>query len=471
MSDAVKTRFAPSPTGRIHLGNVRTALFNVLLARKHRSTFLLRIEDTDQERSKPEFQEALQRDLHWLGLDWQEGPEMGGPHEPYNQSQRGEIYAQYYQQLIDQGLAYDCYCSETELKLVRKSQLASGQPPRYAGTCARLNEEEQAKKAATGVQPSLRFRVPKDTLIEFEDAVRGPQKFKSDDIGDFIIRRSDGTPAFFFTNAIDDALMGVTHVMRGEDHITNTPRQLMLLEALGLPIPAYGHISLIVGEDGAPLSKRNGSMSVDELKERGFLPIAVNNHLARLGHKYEEDGFMDDVALGAGFDISRCGKAPARHDESQLMHWQKEAVSHLSDDELVSWLSDYDVADQLPQDVSLTEFVSLVRENVIMPEDAAVWAKQYFVADVFSEQAIDALKEAGAEFIACAERLLADADEFKPYAQAVSAELGVKGKQLFMPLRAIFSGDTHGPEMAKVFSVVNKSYLSNKIAAAKKVVS
>ena len=207
---SVKTRFAPSPTGEMHLGNLRTALFNALYARREQGVFLLRIENTDAERSKPEFEQALMDDLRWLGLDWQEGPEAGGSHGPYHQSARAETYDRYYQALEAGGGCYPCFCGETQLKLARKAQRAAGQPPRYAGTCAHLSEQEVAQKLAAGGRPTLRFRVPRGQQVEFDDEVRGPQRFNSDEIGDFIIRRSDGTPAFFFTNAIDDALMGVT---------------------------------------------------------------------------------------------------------------------------------------------------------------------------------------------------------------------------------------------------------------------
>lgn len=278
----VKTRFAPSPTGLLHLGNVRTALFNALYARHGGGVFLLRIEDTDLERSRGEYILSLMEDMHWLGLDWQEGPEADDTHGPYAQSQRGEIYRRYFDELEEQGLAYPCFCSQRELELSRKTQLASGRPPRYAGTCAHLTAEERQKRLDKGIQPTLRFRVENGAVVQFNDLVRGPQAFPTDDIGDFVIRRAEGSAAFFFSNAIDDALMDVTHVLRGEDHLTNTPRQILLQQALGLATPHYGHISMIVGADGAPLSKRTGSRSVRELREAGYLPLAVVNYLARL---------------------------------------------------------------------------------------------------------------------------------------------------------------------------------------------
>lgn len=452
----VKTRFAPSPTGLVHLGNLRTALFNVLQAKGREGVFLLRIEDTDQERSKAEFVDALKEDLQWLGLDWQEGPDIGGEHAPYAQSARNEVYEQYYQRLIDAGLAYPCFCSEKELKLVRKSQLSAGQPPRYPGTCARLSAEEVAAKRESGILPTLRFRVPKGQVIEFDDIVRGKQRYQSDDIGDFIIRRSDGSPAFFFTNAVDDALMQVSHVLRGEDHITNTPRQLMLLDALGLSAPNYGHISLIVGDDGSPLSKRNGSMSVRELREKGYLPAAVNNHLARLGHAYAEDpGFLSLDDLSKQFDLSHLGKAPARHDHQQLMHWQQEAVLHADSDELCAWLDNVDALAGVPASVAKADFIAAIRDNIRMPEDAIAWAERLFAPLALDEDAQSTLKAAEAELFTQALALMDEhGADFSRLAKAAGKAAGVKGKKLFMPLRVALTGQHRGPEIPRVFPLI-----------------
>ncbi len=335
---SVKTRFAPSPTGYLHLGNVRTALFNALLARRWGGRFLLRIEDTDPERSRPEYVAALLEDLRWLGLDWREGPQIGGPHEPYAQSARGAIYAQYYQQLADSKRAYPCFCTPAELALSRKAQLTVGRPPRYAGVCARLSEAERQARLERDPRPTLRFRVPAGRMVEFTDLVRGPQRFASDDIGDFVIRRADGTPQFFFANAVDDALMEITHVLRGEDHLANTPRQLLVLEALALPAPRYGHLALIVGADGGPLSKRAGDLSVRELRAAGYLSEALLNYLARLGHSYERDVWMEPAELAAGFALEHLGRAPARYDESQLLRWQAEAVQRAIPERLWAWM-------------------------------------------------------------------------------------------------------------------------------------
>jgi len=465
----VKTRFAPSPTGEMHPGNLRTALFSCLYARGHDGVFLLRIEDTDAGRSRSEHTRALMQELHWLGLEWQEGPDAGGDRGPYYQSQRLALYEQYYRALESAAATYPCFCSDTQLKLGRKAQLAAGRPPRYPGTCARLTAQEVEQKLADGGKPTLRFRVPAAGQVVFEDLVRGTQRFDSDDIGDFIVRRSDGTPAFFFSNAIDDALMGVTHVLRGEDHLTNTPRQLLILQALGLGAPAYGHLSLLVGEDGSPLSKRHGSRSVRQLREAGYLPGAILNYLARLGHRYSEDQYADLGQLAAGFDLKRLGKAPARYDESQLRYWQKEAVAAASSDELLAWFRQSGAAQQSVEcsDARLASLLEVVRDNVEMPADIARWLARLCGEAVAGKAERELLAAAGSGFFAAALAALDAAPAgFREFASAVGAQTGTRGKALFMPLRVALSGVTHGPEMARVWDWLGPAECRRRLQAA-----
>jgi glutamyl-tRNA synthetase len=478
-----KTRFAPSPTGELHLGNLRTALFNALLARRVGGVFVLRIEDTDAERSRVEYARALQADLRWLGLDWQEGPDAGGAAAPYLQSQRAGVYAGYFHALEEGGHAYPCFCTPQELSVARKVQQAAGRPPRYPGTCARLTPEQRAQKTAQGLLPTLRFRVPAEREISFEDTVRGRQSFRSDDIGDFVIRRADGSAAFFFSNAVDDALMGIAQVLRGEDHLANTPRQLLLLEALGLPAPAYGHIALIVGEDGSPLSKRHGSRSIRELREEGILPPALINHLARVGHTYDSDAFMTLEELSAQFDTARLGRAPARHDGAQLLHWQKEAVARASDAELWAWMSartyqdGQDLRDWVPAGAEVA-FVHTVRDNILLPLDAWLWAGNlYAPAAAFDPDARQVIHETGAEFFRLAQTVLAEAGtDFKVFTRALGIASGRKGRELFMPLRAALSGQLldperggiwrNGPELGRIWALLGESRVRERLAAA-----
>ncbi len=442
----VITRFAPSPTGSLHLGNARTALFSHLWARKSGGKFILRIEDTDLERSQDRFREQLMADMRWLGLDWDEGPDVGGPSGPYCQAQRGEFYRSLYQQLSARELAYPCYCTAEDLELSRKLQRMSGKPPRYAGTCRALTAAQRAEREARGLRPTLRFAVPSDRMIEFTDAVHGIQRFASNDIGDFIIRREDGTPAFFFCNAADDSAMGVTQVLRGDDHLTNTPRQIMLLNALGMPIPAYGHVGLLTGEDGAPLSKRHGSTSVHEFRERGFLTSAVLNQLFRLGHASDVDGWLSAAEMPKHFRPQHLGRAPAHFEVSQLMHWQKESLARLSSEDFRAWLG---------ADDSL-EFINLVRHNVVLPADAAPWRAvvRGDLAPLGAEER-RVIAAAGAAFFAeAADAFEKSNGDLKVLTQLVKERTGRKGPELFMPLRVALTGQVHGPELAQLLKLM-----------------
>ena len=449
-----KSRFAPSPTGLLHLGNVRTALFNYLAARHAQGVLLLRIEDTDAMRGHEKYAVALEQDLRWLGLEWQEGPGQGGKHAPYAQSQRGAIYARYFDQLESSGCAYPCFCSEHELEIARKTAIAAGRPPRYSGRCFRLKSEEVAARRAEGRPATLRFHVADGKTVEFDDQVRGRQTFATSDIGDFIIRRSDGTPAFFFCNAIDDAVMDVSLVLRGEDHLTNTPRQILLLQTLGLPVPTYAHIALVVGSDGAPLSKRTGSRSVQELREQGFLPLAVNNYLARLGHTYESNALLDLTGLADAFDPARLHKAPARFDEAQLLHWQREAVRAAAVTTLWDWMEA--AVGSLVPEVERTAFVEAVRGNIVFPPDARHWAQAIYddLLDL-NHAAHEAARTAGEEFYDIARRALEKhGTDFKALSQMVKQDTGLAGKALFQPLRAVLTGELDGPEMAKLLPLI-----------------
>lgn len=450
----VKTRFAPSPTGHIHLGNARTALFSLLLARRHDGVFLLRMEDTDGERSHEQFIQSIQTDLHWLGLEWQEGEGQGGAHAPYRQSQRGEIYREYFTRLEQAGTVYPCFCTPQELVISRKACLNAGRPPRYSGKCAQLGREERERLLEQEIDHTLRFRVPAGRSVEFDDLVRGLQCYRTDEIGDFIIRRADGTPAFFFSNALDDALMGVTHVVRGEDHLTNTPRQLLLLEALRLPPPRYAHISLITGSDSSPLSKRHGSLSIAALREAGFLPGAVINFLARLGHYYGHDRFLDLQQLAEQFDTGRLSRSPASHDDARLLYWQGEAVRHADSDELWSWAGPQ-VHAIVPEDEA-REFVTAVRNNVQMPQDMLEWARViYQELPELGREELEIVQGADGDFFRHAlEALVLHGTDFRVLAGEVKRRSGVKGKALFMPLRVALTGRVFGPEMGGLLPLI-----------------
>lgn len=464
-SNDVVTRFAPSPSGELHLGNARTALFNALLARRDGGRFLLRVEDTDAGRTTEAHVDALMRDLQWLGLPWNEGPDIGGPHAPYRQSERGSIYEASYAALAAAGRVYPCFCSANELELSRRAQLAAGKPPRYAGTCRNLTAEQRAARAASGVAPTLRFSVPSNEAIEFIDLVHGPQSFASHDIGDFIVRRADGSAAFFFCNAVDDAAMGVTCVIRGEDHLTNTPRQLLILSALTLAAPRYGHVSLIVGADGAPLSKRHGATSVRELRERGYAPEAVTNHLFRLGHSTPDNSVLDADAMARAFDEKHLGRAPARFEEEQLRVWQKTVVAAWPAERAAEWL-----AGAVPAEVdaqSRKTFIEAVRPNVVLPADAIEWSRVVFgAAPVLEGAALEAVREAGDAFFAAAAAAAAASaagNDWKTIVDAARTASGRKGPALFKPLRFALTGLDHGPELAPLLRAMPREQIYERL--------
>lgn len=448
------------------MGNARTALFNALYARGHDGVFLLRIEDTDEARSKDEFTQALMQDLHWLELDWQEGPEVGGSHGPYWQSQRQSIYDEYYLQLQNKGLVYPCFCSEETLALTRKVQMASGQPPRYPGTCLSLSPAMIEERLAAGEKPVLRFHIPKDVTIEFEDLVKGPQVFKSKDIGDFILRRQDGTSPFMYCNAIDDALMGVTHVVRGEDHLTNTPRQILILKALELPIPTYGHISLIMGSDNTPLSKRNGSRNIQQLRDMGFLASALQNYMARLGHYYADNAFLTLDQLAEQFEFKHLNTSPAKYNEEQLMYWQKEAVARLSDAAFADWVRPV-IADSVPQEKQ-TAFLTIIRPQVIFPQDAKEWALRLFAKEgELEDEHLMILQTAGQDFFTQAAEIWSKGPaDFKIFTTELQQASGLKGKQLFQPLRVAMTGALHGPEFNHLVELLGNDLIKQRFLHA-----
>ena len=482
----MRTRFAPSPTGLMHFGNCRTALFSYLLAKYHKSEFVLRIEDTDKERSKEEYSVALCRDLKELGIEWDLGPAGDrNTHNEYYQSQRSDIYDEYYNKLLEQGLAYPCFCSENELKLTRKRQLAAGEAPRYSGTCRSLSKEEQDKRIAAGEKPALRLKVSYDDVIEFEDMVRGKQKFYGKHLGDFVIRKSDGGPSFMFANALDDALMDITHVVRGEDHLSNTPRQILVLRAVGLinKKPHYAHISLIVGDDGAPLSKRNGSRSIREMLDEGYLPNALLNYMARLGCKYEVDHLLTINGLSEGFAKERLARAAAKYDIHQLNHWQRNAVAELNDKKIFSWL-EYITEEYTPKKQYFTkllekypqskqyEFIKLIKYDITLPKDIVNWVYIIYEEPKWDEKAIDEMKDAGKDFFTTASSIISvdkkkdDMISWNDMLDVLTKESGKGGRKLFMPLRLALTGKNKGPALDEVYHLLGKEETCRRLHKA-----
>jgi nondiscriminating glutamyl-tRNA synthetase len=459
----IRTRFAPSPTGSLHLGNVRTALFNFLFTRRQGGSFLLRSEDTDRERSHEPFLDQLMADLRWLGLDWDHGPDVGGPDGPYRQSEREDIYRSHVDRLLDEDRVYPCWCTVGELAMHRKARLAAGKPPIYDRDWGRFTDKEIDRRRGAGQKPALRFRVPDQSTIGFSDLVRGEQVFRLNTIGDFIIQRSDGSPSFFYGNALDDALMGITHVLRGEDHLSNTPRQLLLLEALDLPIPNYGHLPLLVDSHGSPLSKRKGAVSLAELNKAGLLPGAVNNYVARLGHAFESGDLMSIEQLADHFDIGKVGRTPARYDPVQLEHWQHLALISCTHQEISEWAGNQSLSD-VPDDIR-ERFVELVRANVSRPEELSQWAVRLFGQEFeYSKAVQDELQAVNPGlFHAAADALDGGATNLREVAQAVTAATGLRGRNLFRPLRLALTGTPDGPELGPTIEIMPSDILRRRV--------
>ncbi len=452
----MKTRFAPSPSGYLHLGNARTALFNALFASAAEGgIFLLRIEDTDAERSVAAYRDAILEDLHWLGVHWQQGfgAEDEGSEVSYTQAGRGTLYAEHLSHLERDGHAYPCFCSPETLAHQRAAQRAAGKPPRYAGTCRDLDVGEVESRLARGEVPALRFRVEQAARPGFDDLVRGPQAFRGADIGDFIIRRADGGPAFFFCNAVDDALMGVSHVLRGEDHLSNTPRQLLLLQALNFPAPSYGHLPLLLGEGGKPLSKRLGDVSLRALREQGYLPQAILNYLARLGHAFTDNALLSFDELAAAFQIDRVASAPAHYDPAQLAHWQKLALTEVAEDILWAWMGKGTHA-RVPEGLEM-QFVEAIRGNIRFPHEALDWADRLFATSMErNDEAMEIIRGSGTDYFQTAAALLSEELEFKAFLGRIKEATGCRGKALFQPLRAGLTGCLVGPELGPLLALL-----------------
>jgi len=469
MEPAVVTRFAPSPTGALHPGNARTALFSFLFARSRGGRFLLRVEDTDRERGSDEFVAAQLADLEWLGIGWDAGPGRDDGRGPYRQSERGALYAKLFDRLEGEGHAYPCYCTPAELEVARRTQQAAGEPPRYAGTCRGLDPAARAERATAGREAALRFAIPGPGTIRFDDLVRGPQAVEAASIGDFVVRRADGSAVFFFCNAVDDALMGVTEVLRGDDHLSNTPRQLLVLRALGLEAPRYGHLPLLLDAGGAPQSKRRGSVTLGELRSRGYLAAAVGNLLLRLGHHGAPDEWIDPGEFPRHFHADRLGRAPAHFDEAQLDHWQREAVRRLDAVAAARWL-----ASEFPADWSADRramIANLLMGNLLLPRDARDWlAVLGGTLPPLAPDAAQAIAEAGPEFFDAALASYSETGaDLRTLAERLKSRTGRKGAALYMPLRFALTGRHDGPELATLLAAIPQALVRDRLASASRM--
>jgi glutamyl-tRNA synthetase len=455
----------------MHVGNARTALFNYLFAKHHGGTFVLRIEDTDLERHSEEAVNVIYEALKWMGIEWDEGPDKGGPYGPYRQSERFEIYRKFVEELKKKGLVYECYCTPEELDAMRKEQLARGEPPRYTGKCRHLTEEEKEKLRAEGRKPVLRFKVPQDRVVRFKDLIKGEIEISARQLGgDFVIVRSNGVPVYNFVVVIDDALMKITHVIRGEDHISNTPKQILLYEALGFEVPQFAHLPMILGPDRSKLSKRHGSTSVKEFREKGYLPEAFTNFLALLGW-YPKDGkeILSMEELIERFDLRDVNSAPAVFDTTKLNWMNQVYIRNYPLDKLTELLIPYleragFKVDNYPRQW-LERVVEVTREYFTLLSDAPKYmevflnddftvepeAKEFVLQEPKRLEVIEKFKE-----LLSSVREELTQESFKKLVKQVGKELGVKGKNLFMPIRIALTGKMSGVELPVLVELLGR---------------
>ncbi|AWE09114.1 glutamate--tRNA ligase [Lysinibacillus sp. 2017] len=475
MTKPVRVRYAPSPTGFLHIGGARTALFNYLYAKHHNGTFVVRIEDTDIERNV-EGGEASQLDnLRWLGIIPDESIDIGGPYAPYRQMERLDIYKEHAEKMLEQGHAYKCFCSSEELEASREAQKARGvAAPTYDGKCRHLTAEEVAEKEAAGIPHTIRMRVPENVTYSFTDLVRGDVSFESKDVGDWVLVKANGIPTYNYAVVLDDHFMEMTHVFRGEEHLSNTPKQMMVFDAFGWEYPRFGHMTLIVNEDRKKLSKRDESIIqfVAQYKDLGYLPEAMFNFFGLLGWspEGEEEIFSHDEFVKL-FDEKRLSKSPSMFDKTKLTWMNNQYIKKLSPEDVVALaLPHLQKAGLLPAELTaeqhawVSELISLFHEQMSFGAEIVELTAQFFNDEVsYDEEAKEVLAgetvpQVMAAFKVQLENLESfDAASIKAAIKAVQKETGVKGKNLFMPIRVAIMGEMHGPELPNSISLIGKA--------------
>ncbi|MCK9456262.1 MAG: glutamate--tRNA ligase [Candidatus Ozemobacteraceae bacterium] len=474
MSQQVRVRFAPSPTGYLHVGGARTALFNWLYARKTGGKFILRIEDTDVERSTQESTDGLLKDLKWLGLTWDEGPEVGGNYGPYYQSERLEIYQKYARELMDKGYAYPCFCTEEELEAKRQKAEEEHRSVHYDQTCLKLSKEEVQKRIAAGESYVIRVKVPEKDYV-LEDEVRGRVEWKAGTLGDFIILRSSGMPVYNFCVVVDDAAMEITHVVRAEEHLTNTHRQLILYEALGKKPPIFSHASLILGPDKSKLSKRHGATAVGQYAIDGFLPEALVNFLALLGWNEGNDREIYSVKeLIEHFELNRISKSPGVFDHNKLVWMNGQHLRAMPVDELMPMVAPV-LKDAMPNDKRLEnpeilrKLIELIQVKMNLINDAVEVAKSFLTAQepeneeaaqlISTEKSLKLFEALAQEFEKC-EWIK---EGYNAAIKAAGKIAEAKGKDLFMPIRVKITGTCHGPDLVGILDVLGRDEVISRL--------
>ncbi len=473
----VRVRFAPSPTGYLHIGGARTALYNYLYAKATGGTFILRVEDTDLERSSKESELTQLEDLRWLGLDYDEGPEKPGKFAPYRQSERLDIYREYAEKLVKKGLAYYCFCSDEELERKKEQALKENRDPHYDGTCRNLDPQLVQERLARGEKAVIRFKAYQKPY-RLVDHVRGEVNFPVNMVGDFVIMRSNGMPVYNFCCVVDDYLMEITHVIRGEDHLNNTLRQLMIYEGLGAKAPEFAHVSLLVGKDRQKLSKRHGATSVRLYREQSYLPNAMVNYLTLLGWSHPEEKELFDLnELKELFTLDRFSKSPAVFDLEKFRFINGHHLRQQSDAQVVAALEEIFSDDERFMQQSSEwkeEFVSLFKEKVhFYPEFKEhlddIFATQYQqsaeLKEILSWESTPAIISYLKEQISTCSDHFIDAEVFAQWQNHIKKELKIKGKPLFMGMRGVLTGKNHGSDLKRLIPltpvIVLKTRLEN----------
>lgn len=483
MSREVRVRFAPSPTGHLHIGGARSALFNYLYAKSQGGKFVIRIEDTDQARNVEDATEKLMESMKWLGIEWDESMDVGGPHEPYRSMERLDTYEKHLQQLLDEGKAYYDYMTEADLEKEREAQLAKGEAPKYSGRDRDLTPEQQKAYEDEGLKPVVRFKVPQGRHVVVEDAVRGNVTFETDGIGDFVIARRDRIPTYNFAVVIDDYLMEISHVIRGEEHLSNAPRQALLFEAFGWEKPTFAHASLILNPDRQKMSKRDESIIqfVEQYKDLGYLPEALVNFLALLGWSpVGEEELFDLKELEKQFTLDRVSKAPAVFDKDKLAWMNNQYVKKADIDRLtVLALPHLQKAGRVSENPSKEEYEWITQLVALYQEQMHYAAELVELTDLFFKDEISYNEEAQAvlsgetvpEVLKQFSKELDELDAFEPQEiksaiKATQKVTGQKGKNLFMPIRIAVSGQAHGPDLPNTIALLGKDTVQKRLEQA-----
>ncbi|MGE7919225.1 glutamate--tRNA ligase [Viridibacillus sp. NPDC093762] len=481
MTKKVRVRYAPSPTGHLHIGGARTALFNYLYARHHNGDFIVRIEDTDIERNI-EGGEASQLDnLKWLGLEYDESVDIGGPYAPYRQMERLDIYRDHAHQLIEKGMAYKCFCTSEELEADREVQKSNGvAAPMYNGKCRHLSAEEVAAKETAGEAFTIRMRVPEGVTYKFDDLVRGEVSFESKDVGEWVLVKANGIPTYNYAVVLDDHFMEMTHVFRGEEHLSNTPKQLMIFNAFGWEAPSYGHMTLIVNENHKKLSKRDESIIqfVSQYRDLGYLPEAMFNFFGLLGWspEGEEEIFSKEDFIRL-FDEKRLSKSPSMFDKQKLTWMNNQYIKKLSHEKVVELaLPHLQKAGLLPAELTEEQhawasgLIGLYHEQMSFGAEIVELSQLFFTDELaYNEEENEILAgEQVPEVMASFKVQLEGLEEFEPAAikaaiKAVQKETGHKGKNLFMPIRVATTGEMHGPELPNSIALLGKETVIKRV--------